>query len=69
MTSGPNTDQGPVLRRWLHIAGLCVHDAAQQTPNPTIRVKWFCDGGYQLDLLSPVLCFVLCALSQKKGGV
>ncbi len=57
----------PVLWRGLNIARLCAHDAAQQSPKSPIRVKRYCDGGYQLNLSSPVLCFVLCARSHKRG--
>ena len=60
-------DQRPVLRRGLNIVRLCAHDAAQQSPKSPIRVKWYCDGGYQLNLSSPVLCFVLCTSSHKRG--
>ena len=49
------THQRPVLRRGFNIL---------QSPN---RVKRYCNSGYQLNLLNPVLCFVLCARSHKRG--
>ena len=60
-------DQRPVLWRGLNIARLCAHDAAQQSPKSPVRVKRSCNGGYQLTLSSPVLFFVLCARSHKRG--
>lgn len=34
---------------------------------PPIRIKRYHEGGYQLDLLSPALSFVLCAHSHQRG--